>query len=217
VIRTLLASLLLATTLGARAAAPVFDHPVSAAELTTIIAPAARTLGQSPVLRGSFVQRKLLKDIPKPLKSTGTFLISREQGIYWHTLTPFDSEFVLTPDSMVQLDGGKVAVRLSAAQQPGLRVVGDVFFSIFALDPGALASNFALFGLCAEHGAWQMGLRPKSSALGGVLSEVIISGNTHVDQVQMWDAHGDRTEITLSSASGVAAALSAEEAALFKK
>jgi hypothetical protein len=216
-IRTLLAALMFAITLSASAAAPVFDHPVSAAELTTIIAPAARALAKTPVLRGSFIQRKFLNDIPKPLKSSGSFVISREQGIYWHTLTPFDSEFVLTPDSMVQLDGGKVAVRLSAAQQPGLRVVGDVFFSIFALDPGALAGNFALFGLCAERGAWLMGLRPKSSALGGVLSEVIISGNTHVDQVQMWDAHGDRTEISLSSASDRAAALTAEEAALFKK
>jgi hypothetical protein len=200
----------------AHAAAPVFDHAASVEQLRQIIAPAARELAKTPVLRGSFVQRKFLKDISKPLKSSGDFVISREQGIWWHTQQPFDSEFILTPDSMAQLDGGKLALRLTAAQQPGLRVVGDVFFSIFALDPGALAGNFALFGQSGERGAWTMGLRPKSGALSGVLTETAISGGTRVDKVELWDAHGDRTEILLNSVGASTAALMPEEAARFK-
>lgn len=215
--KTLVAAFLLAVSAGATAAAPVFDHGASADQLRQIIAPAAQALSKTPVLRGTFVQRKFLKDIPKPLKSSGNFVISREQGIWWHTQLPFDSEFILTPDSMAQLDGGKVAVRLSAAQQPGLRIVGDVFFSIFALDPSALAGNFELFGQRGEREAWTMGLRPKSSALNNVLTETVISGATHVDKVELWDAHGDRTEITLSSADASAAPLTAAEAALFKQ
>lgn len=207
---------LLALSFSVAAAAPVFDHPADVAQLKTIIAPAVREMAKTPVLRGSFVQRKFLKDIPKPLKSSGNFVISREQGIWWHTQLPFDSEFILTPDSMAQLDGGKVAVRLSAAQQPGLRVVGDVFFSIFALDPTALAGNFTLFGQRGERDGWVMGLRPKSSALNSVLSETVITGANHVDKVELWDAHGDRTEITLSSGNSTAP-LTAEEAALFKQ
>lgn len=200
----------------AAASAPVFQNPVTPEQLAKIIAPAARELAKTPVLRGSFVQRKFLKDIPKPLKSTGSFVIARDQGIYWHTLTPFDSEFILTPTTMAQLDGGQLALRLDAAQQPALRLVGDVFFSIFALDPGALAGNFQLFGLGRGKDGWQLGLQPKTATLAGVLTAAVIDGDARVSKVEMWDAHGDRTEITLSG-SGNAAALTREEAALFRK
>lgn len=200
----------------AQAAAPVFDHPANAEQLKQITAPAARELAKAPVLRGSFVQRKFLSGIPKPLKSSGNYVIARDQGIWWHTLLPFDSDFILTPNSMVQLDDGKISARLSADQQPGLRVVGDVFFSIFSLDPSGLAGNFEMFGQHGERDTWIMGLRPKSSALRSVMSETVITGATRVDKVEFWDSHGDRTEITLSSSAN-AAPLSAEEAALFKK
>lgn len=211
-----LAALLLTLALDAAASAPVFEHPLTPAQLGVIIAPAARELARTPMLRGAFTQQKFLKDIPRPLKSSGSFVIAREQGIYWHTLLPFDSEFILTPTTMAQLDGGTVALRLSAAQQPALRLVGDLFFSIFALDPGALAGNFALHGQSLGAAGWQLGLRPKSSALAGVLTEAVISGNTRVEKVVMWDAHGDRTEISLAGG-GSSAPLTAAEAELFRK
>ena len=60
-----------------------------------------------------------------------------------------------------------------------------------------------------------MGLRPKSSALNSVLSETVIAGARGVDKVDLWDAHGDRTEITLVS-TGNSQALTADEAARFR-
>lgn len=206
--------LLLASS--AFAAAPVFDNPVNAEQLKQMTACAARELAKTPVLRGTFVQRKFLNGIPKPLKSSGSYVISRDQGIWWHTQLPFDSDFILTSNSMVQLDDGKVAARLNAEQQPGLRVVGDVFFSIFSLDPSALAGNFELFGQRGERDAWTMGLRPRSGAMRNVMSETVITGAVRVDKVEFWDSHADRTEITLSSSANVAP-LTTEEAALFKK
>lgn len=207
---------LMALSFAALATTPVFDNPVNAEQLKQMTAPATRELAKAPILRGNFVQRKFLSGLPKPLKSSGSYVISRDQGIWWHTQLPFDSDFILTPNSMVQLDDGKIAARLTAEQQPGLRVVGDVFFSIFALDPSALATNFELFGLRGERDAWSMGLRPRASALRNVMSETVITGATRVDKVEFWDSHGDRTEITLSSSANLAP-LSAEEAALFKK
>jgi hypothetical protein len=199
------------------ASAPVFQQPATVEQIKRLIAPAAAELKRSPVVRGSFVQHKYLKDIPKPLKSSGEFIIAREQGIYWHTRLPFDSEFILTPDSMVQLDGGTTAVRLNAAQQPGMRVVGDVFFSIFNLAPTALANNFNLFGLAGKKTEWVLGLSPKSPALASVLSAAIIHGNARVDKVELWDVHGDRTEITMTTRKSSAASLTPTEAALFRK
>lgn len=199
------------------ASAPVFQQAATVEQVSTLIAPAAKELKRSPVLRGSFTQRKYLKGIPKPLKSSGDFIVAREQGIYWHTKLPFDSEFILTRSSMVQLDGGTTAVRLSAAQQPGLRVVGDVFFSIFNLDPTALASNFALFGQAGKRGAWVLGLSPKNTALASVINAAVINGNVRVETVELWDAHGDRTEILMTASKLRASVLTPAEAALFRK
>lgn len=201
----------------AHTSAPVFDHPLTPPQLQTLIEPAAQELAKTPVLRGGFTQKKFLKDIPKPLQSSGSFIVARDQGIYWHTRLPFDSEFILTPDRMVQLDGGNTAVRLSTAQQPGLRVVGDIFFSIFALNPDALARNFKLFGKAGKRGFWLLGLRPSNSALAGVISEALIGGGTHVQNVQLWDAHGDRTEIMMTVSKTNASALTPAEAALFQQ
>ena len=214
--KTLATLSLLLVTLSASASAPVFQNPLTPPQLTQLIAPAAQALASAPVLRGSFTQRKFLKDIPKPLKSSGNFVIAREQGIYWHTLLPFDSEFILTPTTMAQLDGGKLAMRMDAAQQPALRLVGDVFFSIFALDASALAENFRLFGLHVGKNGWQLGLQPRTPTLAAVLTAAVISGATRVEKVEMWDAHGDRTEITLSGDAD-SAALTPAEAELFHK
>lgn len=195
-------------------AASVFDHPVQAAALSKIIAPAAQELKRAPVLRGRFTQKKSLAGVPQPLQSSGTFIVAPAQGIYWHTQKPFDSEFILTPTRMVQLDGGKASVRLSTEQQPGLRVVGDVFFSIFNLDPAALAANFSLFAMPVGKSRWTMGLRPSNTTLAQVIREAQIIGGTHVESVQLRDAHGDRTDITLR-ADKARGALSPAEAALF--
>ncbi|MGH8456974.1 MAG: outer membrane lipoprotein carrier protein LolA [Stenotrophobium sp.] len=207
--------MMMLAALAARAAVPVFDHPVTPAQLRQIIAAAEQELAQHPVLRGHFTQLKYLQYIPKPLRSSGDFIVSREQGIWWHTLTPFDSEFILTPTQMLQVDSGKVAVRMDVAQQPGLKVVGDVFFSIFSLNPSALDKNFELFGMPAEKG-WVMGLKPRSSALSNVLTQAVIHGDRRVSKVEMLDGHGDRTEISLDSLGGPAA-LSDAEATLFKR
>lgn len=212
-----LIALLLAFVQSAQATAPAFEQALTPAQLQILIAPAARELAKSPVLRGEFVQRKFLNGIPKPLKSSGAFVVARQQGIYWHTKLPFDSEFILTPTSMVQLDGGTTAIRISAEQQPGLRVVGDVFFSIFALDPAALAANFSLYGKAGKRGAWVMSLRPKNAALASAISAAVISGNARVEKVELWDAHGDQTEIILTTGKVKARALTPEEAALFRK
>lgn len=209
----LLAALLLTT---AAQAASVFDHTIKADGLAQVIAPAAQELKRAPVMRGRFVQKKFLSGIAQALQSSGSFIVAREQGIYWHTQQPFDSEFILTPTRMVQLDGGATAVSLSTEQQPGLRVVGDVFFSIFNLDPTALAANFSLFAQRSGASRWTMGLRPSNATLAQVISEAVINGGTRVEKVTLRDAHGDRTEIVLS-ASKVRGALTPAETALFKR
>jgi hypothetical protein len=115
---------------------------------------------------------------------------------------------------MVQADAGGKPVALTADQQPALRVVADVFLSLFALDLALLAQNFDLHGAGAPTG-WVLELKPRDGALGGVIRRVTIRGNARVEQIDLEDAHGDRTQIRLIDDARGTAALTADELARF--
>jgi len=192
----------------------VYLHPATVTQLKDLLAPAQAALTQSQALRGHFEQQKFLMGVPGPLKSDGEFTFARDRGIWWHTVKPFDSELVLTRAGIVERDAGGTALSLSADQQPALRVVADVFLSLFALDPQLLAENFQTYGTHDAAG-WVLGLVPKTGALGGAISKVAIHGGARVERVELTDQHGDRTELTLSDDGRGGGPLSSAEAARF--
>ncbi len=208
--RFLLAALLAISSGVATAADDLFSHPATLDQLAALLAPARTPLAQSQALRGAFEQRKFLVGIPKPLVSRGEFTFARDRGVWWHTRVPFDSEFILTRDGMTQRDAGGTPITLSSQQQPALRVVADVFLSLFALDLKLLAESFDTFGVPDAQG-WQLGLVPHAGALGGVIQRVTIHGKTRVDHVELVDSHGDRTELLLSDDGRGSGPLSPEE------
>ena len=206
----------LAITLGSACAADdLFAHPASLDQLAKLLAPARTPLAGSQALRGTFEQRKYLAGIPKPLVSRGEFTFARDRGVWWHTRVPFDSELVLTREGMTQRDAGGTPIRLTSQQQPALRVVADVFLSLFSLDLKLLAESFDTFGIGDAHG-WQLGLVPHAGALGGVVARVTIRGNTRVDHVDLVDSRGDRTELVLGDDARGAGPLTPEEEQHFR-
>ncbi|HTE43362.1 MAG TPA: outer membrane lipoprotein carrier protein LolA [Steroidobacteraceae bacterium] len=181
------------------AEADVFTHPKTADDLAkNLLAQPAKDIARTQVLRGRFLHRKYLSDIPAPLEAAGEFIFVRQRGLYWHTLRPFDSVFVLTPNAMSQQDEGGKAMKLDAASQPAIRAAAGIFMALFAVDLKALDKDFQMFGQPgAKDGQWLLGLRPKNSALTAVFTEAIISGAAQVRQVELRDGHGDRTVIEL--------------------
>jgi len=174
-----------------------FQHPTTGkALLETILAAPARTLADAHVLRGRFVHEKHLAEIPQPLKSQGEFTYVRGLGVHWHTKQPFDSEFVLTQEGILQRDEGTETLRLSAQEQPAVRVIADIFLALFTLDVTSLSASFDLYGK-SQGERWIVGLRPKTETIGTVFKEATIKGAKDVEQVVLSDAHGDRTVIRL--------------------
>ena len=179
------------------AADPVFAHPAEAKELDALLGPAARALAGAAAVRGEFSQRKSLHELPQPLVSSGDFLVARGIGIDWHTRVPFDSDLVLTPQAMVQRDGGAEAMRADAATQPGLGAVEQVFDALFALDTPKLAERFTLYGLRGKEG-WTLGLKPRDAALAKMIDSVVIGGSEQPQRILLHETGGDRTEIIFS-------------------
>jgi hypothetical protein len=206
------AGLLVALLLVAVAASAADAVPVTRAEqLSKLTRDTARSLSTARAVRGQFVQRRHLAGLSKPLESSGDFLFARDVGIEWHTAQPFDSQFVLTHDTMTQRDEGGEPMRISAADQPALTVVSRVFFALFALDFTALSQDFTMAGIDGGQQPWQLRLRPKTAALGSVFREALISGDATVKSVTLDDANGDSTVIELRAVQYDARGLTADE------
>jgi hypothetical protein len=192
-----------------------FQHPTTGAALmsSTLAAP-ARNLASAKVLSGHFVHHKHLAEVPQPLTANGEFTYARDLGVYWHTQQPFDSVFVLTQRGIVQRDEGAETIRLSAQEQPAVRVIADIFLALFTLDVSSLSSTFDLYGK-SQGERWIVGLRPKSATIGSVFRQATITGEKDVEQVVLVDAHGDRTVIELEDIRYSSAEPGADVKALF--
>jgi outer membrane lipoprotein-sorting protein len=185
--------------LAAPARGDVFSSPTSPDELRKITAPAVRALSGAKALRGNFVQRRHLAGLAKPLESSGRFVYARDAGIEWHTAKPFDSRFILTRDRITQIDEGGVSLEIQAADQPALAVVARVFFALFALDVDSLSHDFELFGRPSADGRWELGLKPRTEALGSMFRQALVTGSGAVHRVRLEDANGDASEIEFSA------------------
>jgi outer membrane lipoprotein-sorting protein len=181
-----------------------------------LLAQPAKEIANTQVLRGRFLHRKFLSEIPAPLEATGEFVFIRGQGLYWHTIKPFESVFVLTPQGMTQQDEGGKSFKMDAAEQPGVRAAAQIFMALFSVDLKALDNDFHLFGAPAGSG-WQLGLRPKNAAMSQVFTEAVVSGAAQVQQVELHDAHGDRTVIQLLDPQLLTRPPTAQERALLSR
>ena len=170
--------------------------PVGAAGPARSLAEVRAQLADAQVTEGRFVQQRQLAELPEPLRSSGEFLFARGLGVHWHTLKPFEAEFLLTPTAMALSGETRPATRIDLSNQPGLRLVSELFLAMFALDLEALEAHFTVTVEPARKG-WALALEPRDAAMTAIAKRVQVRGTRYVEEVEMVDARGDRTRITL--------------------
>jgi hypothetical protein len=198
VVISLFLSILLPTTQAA-------DHPLTS-QIQSLLA-------QPSVLCGRFDQTKQLAGMKKPLLSHGRFCVVKGKGIVWRTLQPFPSTLQLTRDEIVNYQGDRVAMRLDAKQEPTVRMINSVLFSLMAGDLAQLDELFDIKGE-AKAANWRVSLTAKKAALAKVIGTISLEGAAYVKTITMNEAGGDQTKIVFSDIQTGEAALSPEEAAL---
>jgi hypothetical protein len=176
----------------------VFNHPQTVTQLLQgALQQPSNSLRDAQLMRGKFVFKKYLPEMPKPIISRGTFVFVKGVGVDWHTREPFDSDFVLTLQGMRQIDAGKTTMQMNASEQPAVRVIAQIFLSLLSLDVQALQNSFSLYGV-QQGKQWQVGLKPTVPAIASVFHDAIVHGATQVEMLTLHDANGDRTEIEFS-------------------
>jgi hypothetical protein len=134
------------------------------------------------------------------------------KGVLWRTLKPFPNTLRLTRDEIVHLQGDRVAMRLEASQEPTVRMINGVLFSLLAGDLGQLESLFEVDG-SATADSWKVALKARSPALARAIGAISLDGGAYVRNIHMVEQSGDRTDIVFSDIKTGPTALLPEEAA----
>jgi outer membrane lipoprotein-sorting protein len=167
-------------------------------------------LAKPDQLCGRFDQSKQLAGIKKPLASTGRFCVVAGKGILWRTLKPFPSTMRVTRNEIVNYQGDRVAMRLDAQQEPTVRMINGVLFSLLGGDLAQLDSLFDVEGAVDKQ--WKVTLKARSPALAKAIGTISLDGDAYVRNIHIHEASGDKTDIVFSDIRTGAGALTAEEA-----
>jgi hypothetical protein len=197
--RMILALVLGASTAFAGAAAPI-------AKIQSLLAKPA-------MLCGRFDQTKHLAGMKKPLASNGRFCVVAGKGVLWRTLKPFPNTLRLTRDEIVSFQGERVAMRLEAKQEPTVRMINSVLFSLLSGDLGQLETLFEVDG-GVDGGTWNVALKARQPALAKAIGAIALDGGAYVKNIQIVEASGDKTFIVFSEIKTGEGVMTAEEAAL---
>jgi hypothetical protein len=169
-------------------------------------------LAKPDQLCGRFEQTKQLAGMKKPLVSNGRFCVVAGKGVLWRTLKPFPNTLRLTRDEIVHLQGERVAMRLDASQEPTVRMINGVLFSLLGGDLGQLESLFEVDGSAAAD-SWKVALKARSPALARAIGTISLDGGAYVRNIHMVEQSGDRTDIVFSDIKTGPGAILPEEAA----
>lgn len=180
----------------------------------TPVAKVQAMLAKPNILCGRFDQTKQLNGMKKPLASSGRFCVVPGKGVLWRTLQPFPATLRLTRDEITQFQGERVAMRLEAQQEPTVRMINSVLFSLLAGDLTQLETLFEVDGNTDATG-WQVALKAREPALARAIGTIALDGSAYVRHITINEPSGDRTAIAFSTIQTGIGAMLPEETALF--
>ena len=193
------------------AAALVFLRALAPAQDSAALARIHGVLATPAVFCGLFEQSKTLVGVKQPVRSSGRFCVVAGKGILWRTLRPFALSLLVTRDAITETRPGAAEQRLSAQQEPGVRAINDLLFSLLGGDLARLAPSFEVASTISGTD-WTAKLSPRTAGMRATLAGIELQGGAFVRRIALRDAGGDVTIIAFSGIATGAAAMQPEEA-----
>ena len=155
-------------------------------------------LTEQPVIRAHFDQTRTIKDLPQPLRSQGQMLIASDQGLLWDQTAPFPMQLLLDDKRMVQAIGGQPPQTITAENNPQMFQFNHLLRALFQADRQVLEQNFRVEFADTGEGRWTLRLTPKTTPLDKIFATIDLAGQRNLENIQLNDKQGDRTDIVLS-------------------
>jgi len=153
---------------------------------------------EQPTIRAHFEQTRTIKAMPKPLRSQGEMLISRDAGLLWDQKTPFPMRLMLNDSRMVQAINGQPPQTITADNNPQMFQFNHLLRALFQADRRVLEQNFRIAFQDKGEGRWSLSLMPIATPLDKIFASIDLAGSDYLESIQLNDKQGDRTDIALS-------------------
>lgn len=124
-------------------------------------------------IKCKFRQEKYLKNIEKPLVSTGDFEFAENKGVYFYTKYPVQSTVDYTNKSYKQIND--VINAVSTKKYSRLEKEFDFFFE-------------------GNSDKWSLGMKPKKSSNAyNYISSIKIDGTNYINKISIVQTNGNKT------------------------
>ncbi len=181
--------------------------------LTSVVsAEEPQSLTQGEILRGSFVQERVLQGFDAPLRSMGTFVLAPGEGLIWRVETPFANTTLMTVRGLAQQSNGTTTLNVPANRAPIMTELYNMLADALAGNWSGLDKDFAVERSEAA-GKWHLRLkvRPTIQSSAMPITEIRVSGGAFVDEVEIEKEGGDLDRLSFSGQKRGADALTADE------
>jgi outer membrane lipoprotein-sorting protein len=154
-------------------------------------------LKATAVLHADFTQTRRIAALSRPLKSTGTFVVARGQGVLWRMAKPLPLTIVAGPKGILEVDPQGRKKVTNAQDSPMAGRMAGIMKSLLEGDLNALGGLFTPKAEMAADGAWTLELAPRPQTAAFIKS-VRIQGAAFVERILITEASGDSTELVFS-------------------
>lgn len=177
-------------------AVAVFAAPLPAlAELT--LGQLMQTLAQNKSGRATFVEKKYLALLDKPVESSGELYYTAPDRLEKRTLLPKQEALVLDQGRLL-IEQGKRRYQLALADYPEIAAFVESIRGTLAGDRQALERVYRI-ELDGTSERWQLMLLPREAKMSAVVSRIRISGvRNDVQTIEIQQADGDRSVMSIA-------------------
>jgi hypothetical protein len=149
----------------------------------------------------TFVERKYLALLDKPLESRGELAFTPPDKLEKRTTSP-RPERVVVDSRRITLERAGKTYTLGLRENPAVAVLVESIRATLAGDLATLTKTYSA-GLEGDESKWKLVLRPLDPAISTLVQRVEISGHeAQVAAVEILQADGDRSVMTLAPGGG---------------
>ena len=168
------------------------------------------------VLRASYRQIRFVTGLNEPLESAGTLLLARNTGLVWSQQEPFQVQYVMTDEVLLQQFPGQPRQVKKKADNRELFKFVSLVSSLFAEQGTGLEQSFDIDFAVQAGGAWKITLTPRAANIRKVFATIQLAGKQLVEDVEINEASGNKTLIHFSDMGTSPAFLSTDEKLYFQ-
>ena len=157
------------------------------------------SLGQVKTAKATFIERKYLSILSRPIESSGTLIYTAPDRLEKHTLLPKPESMILERDNVTFENKAKNQRRtLQLQSYPVIWAFVESIRSTLAGDLQTL-NRFYRVKLEGNPAQWRLFLEPSEQVMKNVVSEIRISGSKNqISNIEIIEAEGDRSVMTIT-------------------